>query len=179
MAAKGYYATFKAVCYSIESIFEGAEPGVVLERDISKWYQALFAPSIQAELIRASDLDQVFIRGAAHAPPPQYALVDVMEALFNCLKNENEASVRAVLGHFIFVYIHPDMDGNGRIGRFIMNAMLASGGYLWTVIRSDKTRRDCYMEALNIASSQHDINVFAEFVVQEMAVDWESANFIH
>jgi len=41
-----------------------------------------------------------------------------------------------VLGHFIFVYIHPYMDGNGRVGRFLMNAMMASGGYLWTSYRS-------------------------------------------
>ncbi len=28
-------------------------------------------------------------------------------------------AVRAVLGHFLFVFIHPYMDGNGRMGRFI------------------------------------------------------------
>jgi hypothetical protein len=38
------------------------------------------------------------------------------------------AGVRVVLGHFIFVYIHPYMDGNGRMGRFLMNVMLAGGG---------------------------------------------------
>ena len=32
-------------------------------------------------------------------------------------------------------YLHPYPDGNGRIARFLMNAMLASGGYPWTVIR--------------------------------------------
>ncbi|VAW85613.1 FIG00897050: hypothetical protein, partial [hydrothermal vent metagenome] len=80
----------------------------------------------------------------------------------------------AVLGHFMFVFIHPYMDGNGRIGRFIMNAMLASGGYRWTVIRSDKPRRDKYMDALDLASSKHDISAFAEFVVEEMAVEWGS-----
>jgi Fic family protein len=26
------------------------------------------------------------------------------------------------------------MDGNGRVGRFLMNTMMASGGYPWTVI---------------------------------------------
>jgi len=180
MAAKGYHAAFKAVCLSIKAIFEKTEPGAVIARDLSNWYQALFTPSVQAELMRASDLagfrnNQVFIRGVAHVPPPKEALVDAMEALFNCLKNETEASVRAVLGHFIFVYIHPYMDGNGRIGRFIMNAMLASGGYRWTVIRSDKIKRDRYMNALDIASSQHDISAFAQFIVEEMAVDWESA----
>jgi hypothetical protein len=51
-----------------------------------------------------------------------------------------------VIGHFVFVYIHPYIDGNGRMGRFLMNVMLASGGYPWTVIPLE--RRDDYMAAL-------------------------------
>jgi Fic family protein len=58
-----------------------------------------------------------------------------MNALFDLLEGESEPSVRAVLGHWMFGYIHPYPDGNGRIARFLMNAMLASGGYPWTVIR--------------------------------------------
>lgn len=178
MAAKGYHGAFNAVYRTIGAILEGSEPGIVVERDLSQWYQALFAPSVQAGLVKVSDLagyrnHQVYIRGAAHVPPPQEALIDAMEMLFDCLKNEPEAAVRALLGHFIFVYIHPYMDGNGRIGRFIMNAMLASGGYRWTVIRSDKPQRDRYMAALDIASAKHDIRPFVEFVVAEMAVEWE------
>ena len=42
--------------------------------------------------------------------------------------------MRAVLGQLIFVYIHPYMEGNRRMGRYILNAMLVSGGYPWTVI---------------------------------------------
>jgi class 3 adenylate cyclase/tetratricopeptide (TPR) repeat protein len=42
------------------------------------------------------------------------------------------------------------MDGNGRIGRFIMNAMLASGGYPWTIIPVEK--RNNYMAALEKAT---------------------------
>jgi len=62
-----------------------------------------------------------------------------MPVLFELLRNKAEASVRVVLGHFIFVYIHPYIDGNGRIGRFLMNTMLASGGYPWVVIPIEKT----------------------------------------
>jgi fido (protein-threonine AMPylation protein) len=49
-----------------------------------------------------------------------------------------KCSVRVVLGHFIFVYIHPCMDGNGRMGRLLMNVMLAGGGYPWTVVPLEK-----------------------------------------
>jgi Fic family protein len=74
-----------------------------------------------------------------------------MPALFDLLESENEPAVRAVPGHWVFGYIHPYMDGNGRMARFLMNAMLASGGYPWTVIRvEDRTR---YLRALDSASN--------------------------
>jgi Fic family protein len=97
-------------------------------------------------------------------------VIDGMEALHEALASETEASVRAILGHFLFVYIHPFFDGNGRIGRFLMNAMLASGGYPWTILRV--TRRQAYMDALEVASVTRNIIPFTKFVGAEMAVDW-------
>ena len=47
-----------------------------------------------------------------------------MPVLFDFLEGEAEPAVRVVLGHFIFVYIHPYMDGNGRMGRFLMNVTM-------------------------------------------------------
>lgn len=77
--------------------------------------------------------------------------MDGMETLFTLLKQETEPAARAVLGHFLFVFIHPYPDGNGRLGRFLMNAMLASGGYPWAVIRLK--RRQQYMKVLEQASA--------------------------
>ena len=85
-----------------------------------------------------------------HTPLNPEAVRDAIPALFELIRNEDDAGVRAVLGHFIFVYIHPYMDGNGRIGRFLFNTMLASGGYSWTIIPVEK--RDAYMAALERAS---------------------------
>jgi Fic family protein len=93
-----------------------------------------------------------------------------MEAFSANLCDEPEPAVRAILGHFVFVYLHPFADGNGRIGRFLMNVMLASGGYPWTIMRV--TRRAEYMAALERASLHRDIGLFPEFVAQEMAVEW-------
>ena len=69
---------------------------------------------------------------------------------------------RTVLGHFFFVYIHPYMDGNGRMGRFVLNAMLASGGYNWTVVPVE--RRKEYMKALEKASVEGDISEFTKVI---------------
>jgi Fic family protein len=70
--------------------------------------------------------------------------------------------VRAVLGHFIFTFIHPYMDGNGRTGRFLMNVILASGGYNWLIIPVDK--RAEYMSSLEKASVHGDIIPFVKFL---------------
>src|SRR5262249_7775417 len=81
---------------------------------------------------------------------------------------EPEPAVRIVLGHWLFGYIHPYPDGNGRMARFFMNAMLASGGYPWTVIRV--MDRKSYLSALDRASIEMDIHPFSTFIVRR--VQW-------
>jgi Fic family protein len=70
--------------------------------------------------------------------------------------------VGVVSGHFFFVYIHPFMDGNGRIGRFLMNVMMAAGLYHWTIIPASE--RATYMSALERASVAEDIAPFVVFL---------------
>lgn len=167
MAAKGYWAAFQSVLISIEKILNGENPGKVADNDHSNWYRELFSPSVSAGILKPMDLagyrnKQVFIDGSFHTPLNNEAVRDTMPTLFEMIQNENEASVRAVLGHFIFVYIHPYMDGNGRIGRFLLNLMLASGGYPWTIIPVGQRKQ--YMNSLEKASVEGDIRPFAIFI---------------
>jgi Fic family protein len=171
MAARGYFLARQKVEESIRRIIGGENAGRVVAQDHRVWYRELFGPSVDAKLLKPSDLagyrsHQVFIRNAAHVPPPKEAVRDMMPALFELLEAEPHAAARAVLGHFVFVFTHPYLDGNGRIGRFLMNAMLASGGYPWTVI--EVSRRPEYMDALNAASSSGDIGPFVRFVASSL-----------
>lgn len=118
-------------------------------------------------IIKPSDLagyrnTPVYISGSKYTPPGKDNVREAMPVLFDLLINEKNAVLRAVLGHFFFVYIHPYMDGNGRIARFLMNLMLASGGYPWVIIKVDD--RTTYMEALEEASVNNDIAKFAKFI---------------
>jgi fido (protein-threonine AMPylation protein) len=167
MAARGYWDAYKAVKESVSEILKGKNPGQIVDNDHPKWYNELFGPSVAAGLLKPSDLSgyrnsQVYISNSMHTPLNKEAVRDAMPVLFELLASEKEASVRAVLGHFIFVYIHPYMDGNGRMGRFLMNVMLASGGYPWTVIPVEE--RDTYMNALEEASVNGNIVAFTKFL---------------
>jgi hypothetical protein len=167
MAARGYWQAFQQVKESVEKILSGGNAGRVADEDHGKWYRQLFEPSVIAGILKPEDLagyrtHQVYIGGSKHVPMNVDALRDVMPVLFELLESEPEASVRAVLGHFVFVFIHPYMDGNGRMGRFLMNAMLASGGYPWTIIPVEW--RDEYMQALEKASVGQDIESFTRFL---------------
>ncbi|NLQ17926.1 Fic family protein [Marinomonas sp. M1K-6] len=167
MAAKGYWDAFQEVKKALRSVIKGENSGQVLEQTHSDWYLALFGPSVAAGIIKQTDLagyrtGPVYIRQSMHTPPSREALRDMMPTLFDLLTEEENPAVRVVLGHFMFVYIHPYFDGNGRMGRFIMNLMMASGGYPWTVIPVE--RRTDYMEALEAASSQQDILPFSRFL---------------
>jgi Fic family protein len=71
----------------------------------------------------------------------------------------------------MFGYIHPYPDGNGRMARFLMNTMLASGGYPWTVIHVED--RDAYLAALDRASIDADIGPFAAFVAERVRLALE------
>ncbi len=171
LAARGYFQAFERVREDIGAILDGAHPGRRLRERVGEWYLELFAPSVAAGMLKAQDLagyrDQpVYIRASRHVPPRAEVVPDAMEALFDLIEQEEEPAVRAVLGHWMLGYVHPYPDGNGRIARFLMNVMLASGGYPWTVIRVQD--RTSYMAALEAASVAGDIAPFADFIAARL-----------
>ena len=127
---------------------------------------------MQKRILKASDLigyrnSAIYLRGSAHVPPPKEAVLDAMEKYFEALKEEDNILSKVVLGHFIFSFIHPYIDGNGRISRFIMNAILVSHGQPWIIITKDERTR--YMNALEQASNHDNILPFMEFIQEKLA----------
>jgi hypothetical protein len=167
LAARGYWQAFQLVKTAVQKVITGENPGTLARTAHKEWYRELFQPCVRAGLIDAGALAgyrniPVYIRNSRHVPPRWEVVRDAMPALFDLLEQEKEPSVRAVLGHWLFGYIHPYADGNGRMARFLMNVMLASGGFPWTVIRVED--RNSYLDALDRASIDTDITPFAEFI---------------
>lgn len=178
LAARGYWQAFQVVKKTAAGIIAGRNPATMVRSAHRDWYRQMFQPCVAAGLIPPSALagyrnDAVFLRTSRHVPPRWEAVRDAMPTLFDLLEHEPEPSVRAVLGHWLFGYIHPYPDGNGRMARFLMNAMLASGGYPWTVIRVED--RSGYFSALESASMDTDIRPFSVFVAERVHQSLERA----
>ena len=69
---------------------------------------------------------------AAYVPPPPQDLMECMGALELFINRDDELSplVKAALVHVQFESIHPFLDGNGRVGRLLIQMMLCNSGLL-------------------------------------------------
>jgi fido (protein-threonine AMPylation protein) len=171
LAARGYWLAFRRARDTIRGLLGSADKVELLRTAHRDWYREMFSPHVAAGLMTAGSLagyrtHPVYLRGSRHVPPRSEVLRDAMPALFDLIEGEPAPAVRAVLGHWLFGYVHPFPDGNGRIARLLMNALLAGGGYPWTVIRVE--HRDEYLAALEAASVAGDVAPFARFIAKQL-----------
>jgi hypothetical protein len=160
-AASGYWRAFQKVKGNIAESIAHSRSGKLIRHSHRDWYREMTLGTI-AEYRS----ETVYLRTSKLAPPSWEPVRDAMLALFDLLENESEPAVRAVLGHWLFGYINPYPEGNGRMARFLMNASLASAGYPWKVIAIEE--RAAYIAALDSASHGLDITPFAKFIAQRV-----------
>jgi hypothetical protein len=168
LAAKGYYDAFNRVKESLAEAHNKEDLAYLIDVGITQWHTALFTPCVTAGLISEIDLagyrkGPIYIRSSRHVPPASEQLMDCMTALKECIAGEDSFAVKAILGHWLFGYIHPYFDGNGRTARLLMNFLLIVGGYRWVVVT--KEAKGKYMKALEAASVGKDIKPFIGFII--------------
>ncbi len=68
---------------------------------------------------------------AIYMPPPPRQVPGMMEKLvkFTNSPKERFVPIKACLAHYTFEKIHPFLDGNGRVGRLLVQKILMQGGY--------------------------------------------------
>jgi len=86
--------------------------------------------------------------------PPEKVYLE-MQALIDWYHQEKKMHPlqKAALFHSRFEKIHPFEDGNGRVGRILLNAILLESGYPPLIIR--KTQRVAYFTGLAAADKGH------------------------
>lgn len=89
-----------------------------------------------------------------HTTPPENVMKE-MEKLIEWYNNSKLHPLeRTAVFHGRFEKIHPFEDGNGRVGRFLINVILMNNGYPPLIIR--KTSRQAYMSALAAFDNGHE-----------------------
>lgn len=95
---------------------------------------------------------QVYIEGAVHVPPPAREVPKLMQRVIKQL-NSNEEKEKAIISaskvHYLITFIHPFIDGNGRVARLLLNLRLMRAGFPPIVLK--KTQRKSYYGALEKA----------------------------
>lgn len=96
----------------------------------------------------------VYIGGADHTPPSHLEVPHAMHELVLSLQKRNPKQhviEKAALAHHRFVHIHPFWDGNGRVGRLLMNIFILQAGYPLAIILMNDRKR--YYRVLSLADN--------------------------
>jgi Fic family protein len=115
------------------------------------------------EVVVRNQLGEILHEGA-----PQTRVVSLLNELidwYEKYKKEYPALILAVVVHNQFENIHPFVDGNGRIGRLLLNYILIQGK-LPPVNINLKNRKE-YYEALRAYDKEHNIRPMIELILKE------------
>lgn len=123
-------------------------------------------------------------------------LIGEFVRLYRPVKNKAITLLQIVAAHHRFAWIHPFLDGNGRVGRLLTHAWLRSAGImgtgLWSISRGLGRNKDQYLSRLQQADqprqgnydgrgnlSQKALDEFCEFVLKVAMdqVDFMQNNF--
>lgn len=109
---------------------------------------------------------------AIYMPPPPRLIAPHLIRLLKLANRDNEpfVPIRAALAHFVFEKIHPFVDGNGRVGRLLMQKVLMHGDYgmkgLLPIEEYLDTHRSEYYHVLE--ESERDVTTFVEFMLEAL-----------
>ncbi len=95
----------------------------------------------------------VYIRGANFTPPAARDVPLYLEQWLRWLRSADalqyDPVTRAAIAHHDFEAVHPFTDGNGRVGRLVLNLMLMQEGYPPALVLREWRAR--YIQALHVA----------------------------
>jgi len=135
------------------------------------WHKKLFEhtkPDIAGKLRQ----HQVRISGSKFKPPipvEVYPLLMELIKWYNRNKSKMNPVLLAGLIHLKFVTIHPFSDGNGRVGRLILNFVLKK--YNYPMLNIPYVNRTSYYNALERSQLQQDDQIFVTWFFRNYVKD--------
>ena len=89
---------------------------------------------------------------------PEEKIIEYLNISLNILNDKNiDAIIRSAIFHYLFAYIHPFYDGNGRINRFISSYILKNQMHSTTSFRLSMTIKENITEYYDAFKYTNDI----------------------
>lgn len=143
--------------YSLREVFEAKnlarvyeyiktkKDTIVLNKDTVTFIHGLLIGGIDDAIAGRFRKDYEHVRVGKHVAPAPEHIVRMIEVLLNEYKTNHDQNIFTKIAHFHlqFETIHPFCDGNGRIGRVLINLQLQEFGYPNIIIR-DKEKQLYY-----------------------------------
>ena len=112
------------------------------------------------------------VRGSevAHIAPSSEMLNPLMNDLFDYLKNDDDLIlIKSCVFHYEMEFIHPFIDGNGRMGRLWQTLILRDSYPVFEYLPIEtliKERQEQYYESLGKSDDRGESTVFIEFMLE-------------
>ena len=144
-------------------MWEMAKADTLNENDIKKLHE-LFYIQINDSLAGKYRGEDVVITGSKHPVAAWKDILAEMGGIAAWMKNERSQYHPIVFAaelHRRFIYIHPFIDGNGRIARLLLNLALLQKGY--EIVTIPPICRSYYVHALEVGHGNP--KVFHDFII--------------
>ena len=110
--------------------------------------------------------------GCVHMAPPANRVPALMSDLFEWLKNSDDhLLIRSCVFHYEFEFIHPFIDGNGRIGRLWQSLILSKLHPLFAHLPVENmvfSNQQAYYDAITTSTKAGESTPFIEFMLGEI-----------
>ena len=124
----------------------------------------------KAGTFRTKDVGVGGSEGVVHVAPPSAQVPNLMRDLFSWLQNSKiHPLIKSSIFHYEFEFIHPFIDGNGRIGRLWQSLILYSWKNIFSSMPIESIVRDAqesYYKALEDCGSLGESTPFIEFMLE-------------
>ena len=108
----------------------------------------------------------------AHLAPPAWNVENLMQNLFTYLKqSKDNLIIKSCVFHYEMEFIHPFMDGNGRMGRLWQTVILINENPVFEFLPIEheiKMKQQNYYEALAKSDKEGVCTIFVEFMLEKI-----------